>query len=166
MLITVKTEIMPGIFVRRATREDVPSLVRLLADDMFGNQREKYQEPLPQSYCDAFEQVDHDPHAELVVVEAEGEVIGTLQLNYIHGLSFQGGRRAQIEAVRVDSRQRGKGIGRSLFQWAIDYARAQKCYVVQLTTNNQRADAQRFYIDLGFVPSHVGMKLFLDGGKY
>jgi hypothetical protein len=34
---------------------------------------------------------------------------------------------------------------------------------VQLTTNRQRPDAQRFYEKLGFVPSHVGMKLKLDG---
>jgi hypothetical protein len=37
------------------------------------------------------------------------------------------------------------------------------CGLVQLTTNRQRPDAQRFYEKLGFVPSHVGMKLKVDG---
>lgn len=160
-----KTEILPGIFVRRAARQDVPSIVRLLADDRLGSQREKAVEPLPQSYYLAFEQVERDPQAELVVVEADQEIVGTLQLNFIFGLSFQGGQRAQIESVRVATHLRGRGIGRALFRWAIEVARAKNCYVVQLTTNNQRTDAQRFYTDLGFVPSHVGMKLFLDGEK-
>ncbi len=158
--------ILPGIFVRRATRQDVPAIVHLLADDMLGSQREKYQEPLPQAYYDAFEQIDRNPQVELIVVEQNGEVIGTLQLTFLVGLSFQGGKRAQIEAVRVANQLRGQGIGRALFRWAIEYARAQKCYVVQLTTNNQRAEAHRFYHELGFVSSHVGMKLYMDGGAH
>ena len=157
---------MPRIFVRRATRQDVPDIVRMLADDMLGSQREKYQDPLPGSYYDAFEQIENDPNAELIVLEAENEIIGTLQLDFINGLSFQGGQLAQIEAVRVDGRHRNKGIGRALLQWAIEYARAKKCHLVQLASNNQRSDAQRFYLDLGFVASHVGMKLYLDGGKH
>jgi ribosomal protein S18 acetylase RimI-like enzyme len=161
-----KTEIMPGIFVRRATRQDVPDIVRMLADDMFGSQREKYQDPLQGSYYDAFEQIENDAYAELIVIEAENEIIGTLQLDFINGLSFQGRQLAQIEAVRVDGRHRNKGIGCALLQWAIEYARAKKCYLVQLASNNQRLDAQRFYLDLGFVASHVGMKLYLDGGKH
>ena len=45
------------ILLRPATREDLPSIVRLLADDELGSQREKYEEPLPQSYTAAFEQI-------------------------------------------------------------------------------------------------------------
>jgi hypothetical protein len=33
--------------------------------------------------------------------------------------------------------------------------------MVQLTTNNQRPEARRFYERLGFAASHVGMKLYL-----
>jgi hypothetical protein len=33
---------------------------------------------------------------------------------------------------------------------------------VQLTSDKSRPDAQRFYERLGFVASHVGMKLALD----
>lgn len=34
---------------------------------------------------------------------------------------------------------------------------------VELTTNAQRVRAQEFYRELGFVASHVGMKLYLGG---
>jgi GNAT superfamily N-acetyltransferase len=155
-------EILPNIFVRSATRADVPSIVRLLADDMLGSQRERDVDPLPQSYYDAFERVNANQHVELVVAEMQDEIIGVLQLDFISGLSFQGGTRAQIESVRVDSRHRGRGIGKALFRWAIAFACAKGCYVVQLTTNAERKDAHRFYLDLGFKPSHVGMKLFLE----
>jgi len=151
-----------SITIRRATRADLPAIVRLLADDPLGSQREAYRDPLPEAYYHAFAAIDADPRQELIVVEHDGAVIGTLQLTFIPGLSFQGGTRAQIEAVRVDRDVRSHGIGGRLFEWAIGRAREQGCRLVQLTTNASRADAQRFYERLGFVASHVGMKLDLE----
>lgn len=142
-------------------RHDVPRIVRMLADDVLGQQRERYQDPLPQTYYDAFDAIERDEHNELVVVEVDGKVTGTLQLTFLPSLSFQGQPRAQIEAVRVDQQYRGQGIGEMLFAWAIRRAREERCHVVQLTTNNARTDAQRFYERLGFKASHVGMKLDL-----
>lgn len=148
--------------VRRATRDDVPEIVRLLADDPLGSQREKYQNPLPESYYEAFHAIDQDPHQALVVADRQGEVIGTLQLTFLLSLTYQGGKRAQIEAVRVDRKFRGQGIGRRLCQWAIMRGREEACHMIQLTTNNTRSEAHRFYEQLGFVASHVGMKLDLQ----
>jgi ribosomal protein S18 acetylase RimI-like enzyme len=150
------------ISIRNATRDDVAEIVRMLADDFLGNKRERYEEPLPESYYRAFEEIDRDENNELVIVEHEGKIIGTLQLTFIPSISFQGGKRAQIESVRVDSDYRGKGIGRKLMLWAIERAREEKCLFVQLSTNNERTDAHRFYFDLGFTASHTGMKLRLD----
>jgi GNAT superfamily N-acetyltransferase len=42
---------------------------------------------------------------------------------------------------------------------AIGRAREAGCRLVQLTTDKRRGDAHRFYARLGFVASHVGMKL-------
>lgn len=145
--------------IRLATRGDVPEIVRLLADDPLGRQREDYRHPLPQHYYDAFDRINQDPHNELVIAEVAGNVIGTLQLTFIPYLTYQGGKRAQIEAVRVDQKYRSHGIGGKLFEWAIMRAREQHCHLVQLTTDKTRADAQRFYERLGFVASHTGMKL-------
>jgi len=151
----------PDIRIRKATRADVAEIVRLLADDHLGSQREKYQEPLPPAYYEAFAEIDSDPHHELVVVETAGAIIGTLQLTFLPGLSYQGSTRALVEAVRVDEHHRNKGIGARLMAWAIDRARAKGCYLIQLTTHNERPDAHRFYLRLGFTSSHTGMKLVL-----
>lgn len=152
----------PGILIRRATRDDVAEIVRLLADDPLGSQRERYARPLPEVYYDAFREIERDPSNELVVVEADGEVIGTMQLTFIPGLSAQGAKRAQVEAVRIDGAHRGRGIGNRLLEWAIDRAREEGCRSLQLTTHKSRLDAQRFYLRLGFVASHEGMKLDLS----
>ena len=68
---------------RLATREDVPALVAMLADDALGAQREQFTDPLPESYYAAFAALDTDPNNELIVVCLDNEVIGSLQLTYI-----------------------------------------------------------------------------------
>lgn len=146
---------------RRATRSDLPAIVRMLADDALGSQRETYQEPLQESYHAAFEQIDRDSNHELLVAEADGEVIGTLQLIFLPSISFQGGLRSQVESVRVDKRFQNRRIGSQLMEHAIRLAKTRGAHVMQLTTHNTRKDAHRFYERLGFQSSHAGMKLNL-----
>ncbi|TXN35325.1 GNAT family N-acetyltransferase [Flagellimonas hymeniacidonis] len=148
--------------IRKAQKEDVSVIVQMIANDKLGKLREDYKLPLPEKYLKAFDNIDHDPNQELVVIEDEsGKVIGTLQLSFIQYLTYQGGIRAQIEAVRVHEAYRGKGIGKILFQWAIEQSKLKGAHVVQLTTDKKRPDALEFYKTLGFVASHEGMKLHL-----
>lgn len=149
---------------RDAAADDVPSIVRMYADDVLGKSREDLSEPLGEDYLDAFREIDADPRHRLVVVIHGGDVVGTMQLSFLPHLVLKGGRRAQIEAVRVRSDRRGTGLGKAMFEWAIDQARLNGCRLVQLTTNTDREDAHRFYTALGFKPTHVGMKLMLDDG--
>ena len=120
---------------RTATLDDLPDLVRMLADDFLGQQRERYEDPLPESYVRAFEEISADPNNQLIVAESVGVVIGILQLTYTPSISFQGGKRATVESVRVDEKYRGKGIGREMMLWAIELATADGCISMQLTTN-------------------------------
>lgn len=150
-----------SITFRRASLEDLATIVKLLADDPLGAQRESYQLPLPQSYVDAFAAIDRDPNNELTVAQLDSFVIGVLQITFIPYLTYQGGWRALIEGVRVASHLRSSGVGRELFNWAIERARQRGCHLVQLTSDKARPDAIRFYESLGFVASHQGMKLHL-----
>ncbi len=147
--------------IRRASRDDVVDIVRMLADDPLGSKRERYEQPLPAVYYRAFDRINADSNQELVVAELDGAVIGTLQLSTLPYLTYRGGTRALIEAVRVDARYRGQGIGQQLLVWAIERARALDCHLVQLTSDKQRPEALHFYRELGFVASHEGMKLHL-----
>lgn len=146
---------------RLATREDLPAIVQMLAEDDLGAQRERFETPLPESYYDAFEAIDADPNHELVVAEIDGEVIGTLHLMYLPSISYQGRMRAQVESVRVTSRLRGQGVGAEMMEWALERARGRGCHLMQLTSHKSREDAHRFYERLGFTKSHIGMKITL-----
>ena len=148
---------------RRARRQDVPDIVRLLASDSLGATRETSGiGELPEPYWQAFEAIDADPRQFLVVAELNGRVVGTLQLTFIPSLTYRGGERAHIEAVRIDADSRRRGFGRAMVGWAIEQAHARGCRLVQLTTDQRRADALRFYQRLGFRPTHTGMKLPLS----
>ena len=147
------------VLFRRATRADLPSIVRLLAEDDLGSQREQNEDPLPESYYSAYEEINKDPHHELIVAELDEAVIGTLHLMFLPSISFQGGLRAQIESVRIVNQHQGQGIGSEMMKWAIERAQARGAHIVQLTTHKSREDAHRFYERLGFKGTHLGMKL-------
>jgi GNAT superfamily N-acetyltransferase len=148
------------IELRRARRGDVARIVELIAADQLGATRDGIADADDLArYLDAFDAIDADA-SELLVVAVDGdEVVATMQVSFLPGLARRGSLRAQIDAVRVASGHRGRGLGDAMFRWAIDEARRRGCSLVQLTTDKSRADAHRFYARLGFVASHEGLKL-------
>ncbi|KAB1941223.1 GNAT family N-acetyltransferase [Micromonospora sp. ALFpr18c] len=150
---------MTDVICREAVRADLPAVIALLADDVLGKARDFTE--VDEAYERAFADISADPRNQLIVAEQGGDVVGCLQITYIPGLGRHGAERSLIESVRVRADRRGAGLGRELMTWAIDRARESGCALVQLTTDKRRADAHRFYLGLGFVASHEGMKLAL-----
>ncbi len=149
----------PAIDIRLANRTDLPTIIQLL-------RRDSLSPPAQQSgpsdeQVRAFDTIAGHPDNEIVVATVREDVVTTLQITFIPGLTHQGGWRTQVEAVRVREDLRNQRIGTRLMEWVIERARERNCRLVQLTTNRARVDAQRFYEQLGFTPSHVGMKLHL-----
>ena len=128
------------VLVRRPTRDDVAAIVALLADDPLGAQREDPSDLT--AYVEAFDRIDADPAHELVVLDDDGVVVGTLQLTLLPGLSRKGALRAQVEAVRVAASHRGQRLGEQLLEWAVDEARRSGAVVLQLTSDASRIDVQ------------------------
>lgn len=149
---------MVPVTFRLGTREDLPHILRLLADDAIAQARTGYSAEVTEAVARAWEEIDGDPNNELWVGELGGELVAILQLTLIPGLSRGGMKRALVEAVRVRADLRGQRIGERLMDAVTERARAAGCGLMQLTTDKQRADAHRFYERLGFVASHVGMK--------
>ncbi|MER5642734.1 GNAT family N-acetyltransferase [Kitasatospora sp. NPDC002227] len=148
------------LLLRPAERADLPAIVALLADDTLGATRESPDDLTP--YEAAFTALAADPNQHLTVATRAGQIVGTLQLTLIPGLSRQGSTRALIEAVRVAATERGTGLGTQLIEWAITRSRELGADLVQLTSDNTRTDAHRFYEHLGFTGSHIGFKLSLS----
>lgn len=149
---------MSNLKFRRANESDIQAIVAMLVDDALGALRETTDLSV---YRQAFAEIESDPNQFLCVAENDGQVVGSLQLTFIPGLSRGGSKRGQIEAVRVVNGRRGEGIGEALFRWAIQECRARGCSLVQLTTDKSRIQAHRFYERLGFSGSHIGFKLVL-----
>ena len=152
---------MKDITIRIATINDLPAIVKLIADDNIVGKREEYREPLPEKYLDAFEIIDAEPNNDLIVVESSNKILGTLQITYIPYIINKGEWRAVIEAVMVSKNFTGMGIGTKMLKWAIKKAKQRNCCMVQITTNKHRLDTHRFYERLGFKTTHEGMKLEL-----
>ncbi|MEU0028678.1 GNAT family N-acetyltransferase [Streptomyces sp. NPDC006335] len=150
---------MGDLEIRPATTDDVPAIVGMLADDSLGAQRESPDDLEP--YLAALERLSSDPNQHLVVATRADRVVGTLQLTIVPGLSRRGATRSIIEGVRIHAEERGGGLGSRLIEWAIEESRRQGCQLLQLTSDNTRTDAHRFYERLGFTASHVGFKLAL-----
>ena len=129
---------------RRAAAADLRAIIAMLADDVLGASRENASPAVDDCYRDAFAEIDADPNQFLCVVEDGQQIVGTLQLTFIPGLSRNGTKRGQIEAVRIASDRRGGKLGEAMFAWAISECRAHGCSLVQLTTDKARPDAHRF----------------------
>lgn len=147
---------------RRAEACDLAEIISLLIDDTFGKNRETIAPNEQFSYQKAFEKIATDPNQYLMVVEVDDAIIGTCHLTLMPSLTFQGSTRLNIEAVRISAPYRGLGVGTWMIRAAIDYGKLHGATLIQLATHKEREDAYRFYNALGFEPSHVGMKYFLQ----
>lgn len=155
-------EVAPGVVLRRAAATDLAAIVDLLAADQLGAARDGIRDEADRAaYLGAFRAIEADRAQLLMVAERDDRIVGTFQLTFLPGLARRGAWRSQLEAVRVAEPERGGGLGSALMHWAIEESRRRGCGLVQLTSDQARTDAHRFYRRLGFVDSHVGMKLRL-----
>ena len=146
------------MIVREAVSADLDAIVSLQRED---------DVPVA-TYRAAFDEITADAHQQLLVGEVDGEVVATAQVTWIRRLTYVGGEMGVVESVRVRSDLRGRGLGERLMRHVVDLARDRGAARVELTTNAQRVGARRFYERLGFLGSHVGMKLYLgprSGGE-
>jgi GNAT superfamily N-acetyltransferase len=150
---------------RKAQAADLPTLLALINDDVLGKNRDPLADTDAAHYQAAFEAIARDPNQYLMVAEQAGVVIAMAQLTFIPGLSRKGAWRLNVEAVRVRSDLRSRGIGDWLMQEAENIGRARGCKLSQLTSDRQREDAHRFYERQGYVGSHVGFKKLIERFK-
>jgi len=153
---------MSKLKYRRANSNDLVAIVTLLINDSLGKDRECLTQELDSRYLEAFKKIDADPNQYLMIVEIDNVIVGTCHTSLLHSLTFKGSTRLQIEAVRIKDEYRGQGIGEHMISEAIRHGKINGASIIQLTTNKERSDAQRFYERIGFKATHAGMKLYLD----
>jgi len=89
----------------------------------------------------------NDANVHVYVIREEGRIVATGTLCIKHTLEFA---IADIEAVVVGSRYRGRGYGKELMGSMIEAAKSIRVHHIQLTSNPARVAANRLYQDLGF----------------
>lgn len=152
--------------LRRATAADTDAVIALLADDPISAARGDIASDADRpAYAQALLEILAESSNDLLVVELEDAVVGTLQLTSIPGMARRGARRLLVEAVRVRSDLRSSGIGSTVMRWVGEQAApAVGAAMVQLTSDAARTDAHRFYERLGYTGSHLGFKYAVTSG--
>ena len=107
------------------------------------------QELSATSFCseELLRNVLNDANVHVYVIREEGHIVATGTLCIKHTLEFT---IADIEAVVVGSRCRGKGYGNEMMKALVAAAKAFKVHHIQLTSNPKRVAANQLYQSLGF----------------
>lgn len=149
------------LLIREAKEADLRALIGLFAADAVGGHGDTTDASAYDDYLRAFCTIAASPEQTLYVAERDGEVAGTFQTMITTTLTGRGSSAMIIEAVQTRADMRGQGIGAAMINFCIDEAKSRGMRMIQLTSNNARKDAHRFYERLGFKPTHLGFKMLL-----
>lgn len=151
---------MTSYRIETATKEHLPAIVALLADDAIGAFLE---EPSAMDiYERAFDEMQRNPNAAIyIALDDAGAVVGSVQMSVAQFLVHRGERRVEIAGLRVSQKLRRSGVGGLLLRYVMDEARRRGATVAQFTSNKARQDAHMFYERMGFTASHDGYKISL-----
>ncbi|MBB3382493.1 MULTISPECIES: GNAT family N-acetyltransferase [unclassified Rhizobium] len=149
------------LLIREAKEADLRTLIGLFAADAVGGHGDTTDPSAHDDYLRAFRIIAASAGQMLYVAERAGEVVGTFQTMITTTLTGRGGSAMIIEAVQTRADMRGQGIGAAMIKFCIDEAKSRGMRMIQLTSNNARKDAHRFYERLGFKPTHLGFKMLL-----
>ncbi len=150
------------LVIRPAHAGDLPRIVELLQSLSLADRLREDPSDL-QPYRAALARIEASPHQQVLVADWDHRLVGCVSLTVVPNLSYRGRPYLLLESMVVEEEMRGKGIGRALLERCVEEARAAGCFRLQLTSNRARDDAHRFWEAAGFVHSHNGYKLYLDG---
>ena len=138
------TPAAPRYFIRSARASDLPELVRLfselgyeIAPDVLAKRWGAYTASGEQALVAADEG------------SSDGRLLGLATLHATPVL-HRAGPVGRVTALVVDATLRGCGIGRALMAAAERWAAERGCVLLEVTSNQRRVDAHKFYEGLGF----------------
>jgi GNAT superfamily N-acetyltransferase len=90
------------------------------------------------------------PNYKVYVAKVDDVIVGTFALAVMDNLAHLGTRSGLIEDVVVKTDFQGKGIGKQMMEYSMEYCKRLGCYKVSLSSNLKRESAHRFYESLGY----------------
>lgn len=106
---------------------------------------------------------------EIYVAKIENKIVGYVSFNIKeranHGMRYR--KQLEIDAIGVDEKYRGKGIGTALLNYMKEVANENDCTDIYLTVNEENEGAIRLYEKFGFKLKNIAYSMQLkDKGDF
>lgn len=157
-----------GIKIRRAMPNDMDRINDLLFQvlmvhhngrpDLFKSGCKKYTDD------ELLEIIKDDMKPIFVAVNDEEYVVGyafCVFQQHIDNNILTAIKTLYIDDLCVDENIRGQHIGKSLYEYVLEYAKEQGCYNVTLNVWSLNESAMKFYQACGLLPQKIGMEKIL-----
>lgn len=154
--------------IRRAVKTDMNGINKLLQQvlmvhhngrpDLFKSNAKKYTDDELAGI------IEDDSRPIFVAVDEQNEVMGyafCVFIQHIDNNILTDIRTLYIDDLCVDEEIRGQHIGKQLYDYVIDFAKAQECYNLTLNVWSCNESAMKFYEKCGLMPQKVGMEKIL-----
>lgn len=154
--------------IRRAAEKDIPALHRLLGQvemvhhvgrpDLFKYKAVKYNNE------ELAELLQDDSRPVFVGVDEDGRVLGyafCMFQQYLDNNVLTDIKTLYIDDLCVDEEVRGRHVGKQLYEYVVDFAKAQGCYNITLNVWSLNENAMKFYEACGLTPYKVCMEKIL-----
>ena len=154
--------------IRRAKHTDIEGLNRLLLQVLMvhHNGRPDLFKPNVKKYTDEelVSIIEDDKKPIFVAVDEKDEVLGyafCVFQQHINSNIFIDVKTLYIDDLCVDENKRGQHIGKTLYEYVVEFAKASGCYNVALNVWSCNPNAMKFYESCGLVPQKIGMETIL-----
>jgi GNAT superfamily N-acetyltransferase len=134
-----------NLTIRLATIDDVPTILSIYAAALDNNIVLSVEEAQK-----IFIRQSQYPDYHVFLAEMEQEAVGTFALLIMENMAHMGTPSAVVEDVGVLPGLQGKGIGKKMMEYALQYAKEKGCYKMSLSSNLRREQAHQFYESLDF----------------
>ncbi|MBP5622456.1 MAG: GNAT family N-acetyltransferase [Thermoguttaceae bacterium] len=154
--------------VRRAKREDIPRILELLiqVDMTHRNGRpDLFKGPATKYNAEELESILADEKTPVFVYEDEdGTIAGhafCVHKQIVGDSVLTDVKTLYIDDICVDEARRGRGVGKALYSYVVEYAKARNFYNVTLNVWTCNPGAMKFYEAMGLKPQKIGMEQIL-----
>ncbi len=151
--------------VRPATDGDLAAVLEVLAVNQSSRPREL---PAPVAAASnrqisMWNRIGRSPDVTVYLGEFDAQPVGTACLSVLPNITYDCRPTAFIEAVVVRYDHRRRGVAKLMLRRALDDARRESCFKVQLLTHKRHAidGAHNLYRSLGFEAEAEGFRLYL-----
>ena len=156
------------MIVRKAEKKDIKRILELLVQvDMvhYAGRPDLFKGPATKYNGDQLEDIINNDSTPVFVCTDENDIpMGhafCISKQIVNDPVLTDIRTLYIDDICVDENARGRHIGKSLYEYVVDYAREQGYYNITLNVWTCNPSAVKFYESMGLLPQKICMEKIL-----